>query len=303
MTIESIFGITLGYHPDTLTYLENSGPDLPFDFIDNPFQFFGNFYYVLVSIFDKNIIIILSINIILFALTNFCIYLKIKNYLSNNGYFYFFSCLILIFDPYRAHLSVHILKDTLIIFSFILLLCNLNNISSFFFLILGFFLRFQFYGYLPIIFAFLSKRNASIIIVVLLISSQFLSFGAFSDLNKPDLAFRDFDLVPNFVYLSNPYGDILRSLTWPIVRLFNLAFIFHPIYFLFFLQSLALIYLIFFNKSYLNFKFLFFLFVLALIAFAAPGYNSYLRYTQPVITALFLWVNTSTIKAELKKYK
>jgi len=307
MTIELIFGITLGYHPDSYTYLEKSSESMPLNFIENPKNFIGTFYYVIVSFFDNNTVLLLSFNIIIFALTNLCIYLKIKNSLFNNGYVYFFSCLILIFDPYRAHLSVHILKDTLIIFSFILLLCNINNFYSLFFLILGFLMRFQFYGYLPIALAFSSKKLTFIYFAIFLSALFFFNILEFSfqfeDQDKVSLDFREFDTIPNFVDYAFPYGDILRSLLWPFFRILDLAVIFHPLYFLFFIQSLALVYLIYITKSYLNYKFLLFFGVLALIAYAAPGYNSYLRYSQPVITGLFLWIGFSNAKNRFEKFK
>lgn len=303
MIIELMLGITLGYHPDTYTYLDNSSETLPFKFIDDPIKFIGTFYYVIVSFFDNNIILLLSLNIILFALTNLCIYLKIKKYLFDNGYIYFFSCLILIFDPYRAHLSVHILKDTIIIFSFILFLCNINNVSSFFFLILGFLMRFQFYGYLPAAFAFLSKKLTFVYFIIFLCSFLLFEFSElpFSQEEKPPLNFREFDKIPNFVDYPFPYGDILRSLLWPFFRILDLAVMFHPLYFLFFFQSLALVYLIYYTKSYLNYKFFLFFGVLAIIAYAAPGYNSYLRYSQPVLTGLFLWIGFSNMKTRIEK--
>ena len=304
MIFETIAGITLGYHPDSFTYLDNSSNSKVFNFIEDPMQFIGKFYYVLVSFFKNNVILILFTNIIIFALTNLCIYSKIKDYMFNNGYIYFFSCMILIFDPYRAHLSVHVLKDTLIIFSFILLLCNINNFSSVFFIFFGFLMRIQFYGYLPIAFAFMSKKTLFIYSLILLYSFPFLSS---LEIPVPDeldekiaLNFREFDKIPHFVNLTFPYGDILRSLTWPLIRITDLAVIFHPLYFLFFFQSLALVFLILYTKSYSKFNFLFFLGVLAFIAYAAPGYNSYLRYSQPVITALFLWTIVSNAKLELK---
>ena len=304
MILEVMAGIRLGYHPDSFTYLDNSSDSLVFNFIEDPMQFIGAFYYVIVSFFENNVILLLSLNILIFALTNLCIYSKIKNNIFNNGYIYFFSCIVLIFDPYRAHLSVHVLKDTLIIFSVILLLCNINNFSSVFFIFFGFLMRFQFYGYLPLAFAFMSKKTLYIYSLVLLCSLPFLLFWEIPILDgqsqKVALNFREFDRIPNFVNLNFPYGDILRSLLWPFIRITDLAAMFHPLYFLFFFQSLALIYLIFYTKSYLKFNFLFFLGVLAVIAYAAPGYNSYLRYSQPVITALFLWITASNARLELK---
>ena len=104
------------------------------------------------------------------------------------------------------------------------------------------------------------------------------------------LSFREFDKIPNFVDLEYPLGDILRGLTWPIIRLFNFAFLFHPIYIIFSIQSFALIFLLFYNRIHLSLNIFLFLLILSIIAVEAPGYNSYLRYSQPLMTALYLWV-------------
>jgi hypothetical protein len=127
------------------------------DVFDNPVNFLGSLFYVIINSFDKNTSVFLAFNITIFAITNLMMFLIVKNILYKNGFFYFIFSLILIFDPYRAHLSIHILKDTLIIFSLISTLYFLNiffNIFSIFFIILGSLLRSQFYAYLIVIFTF-----------------------------------------------------------------------------------------------------------------------------------------------------
>lgn len=297
LLIERSIGIGLDYHPDTLTYLEFSDETLKNSFIENPFNFIGSFFYVWVGFFNKNTFIIITINILVFAITNLILYLGVKNILNKQNNFYLILSLLLIFDPYRAHLSVHILKDTLIIFSLISTLYFINNkfffIPSIFSVIFGMLLRFNFYGYLLIIVSFLKNKNFYILFILFFIIIPFVPFELdelddFSE--KGSLAFRDFDKIPNFVNFNYPFGEILRGLTWPIIRVFNFAFLFHPIYIIFTIQSLAFTFLFFYNKNYLNLNILLFYFTLAVIASAAPGYNSYLRYTQPVVTALYLWV-------------
>ena len=302
LIIERTFGIGIDYHPDSSIYLEALDMGTIKDVFDNPVNFLGSLFYVIINSFDKNTSVFLAFNITIFAITNLMMFLIVKNILYKNGFFYFIFSLILIFDPYRAHLSIHILKDTLIIFSLISTLYFLNiffNIFSIFFIILGSLLRSQFYAYLIVILPFLNRKSFySIgIFFFLLICFQFSAISEFflntSNIDtkgQVSLAFRDFDTIPNFVEFQYPYGGILRAFIWPFIRFFNFAAIFHPIYALFMLQSLALILLLFYNRYFLNYKFLIFYIILAVTALSAPGYNTFLRYSQPIMTVLYIWV-------------
>ena len=299
LLIERSININYDYHPDSQTYLNNSSEDLIISFYQNPIQFLGSFYYVWVSFFFANKIILIILNIFLYALTNSIMFSLIKEIYRKNGWLYYISVLIIIFDPYRAHLSVHILKDTFIIFSLVIFLFSSSKIISLFGLILGFMLRLGFFIYLPIKFIYLNKKN--FIIFNLTAIFFFWYFGdhilnGLSSGQEVDMAFREFDRVYNFAEIGYPLGDIMRSLTWPVIRITGLASIFHSIYLLFLFQSLALMYLFFSNKNYLNSKIILFIIPLVGLAFITNGYNTYIRWSQPIITALSIWLACSPVK-------
>ena len=299
LSIEQSVNINYDYHPDTLTYLNNSSEDLIADFYQNPLQFLGSFYYVWVSFFTANKIVLITLNIFIYALTNSIMFSLIKEIYRKKGWLYYISVLIIIFDPFRAHLSVHILKDTLIIFSFVLFIFSSSKIISSFGLILGFMLRLGFFIYLPIELIYLNKKNFLSLALVVLIPLWYfwdIILSGISSGQEIEMGFRDFDRVYNFVEIGYPLGDILRSLTWPVIRLTGLALLFHPIYLLFFFQSLALIYLFFANKNYLSYKIIFFIISLVGLAVVTSGYNSYLRWTQPIITVLSIWLASLPVK-------
>ena len=128
LLIERTIGITLDYHPDSLTYLDFSDQTLAKSFVEAPLDFVGSFFYVIVGFLDKNVFIIITINILVFALTNLIIYSAVKNILNKESNLYLVLSLLLIFDPYRAHLSVHVLKDTLIIFSEVITFLQLGHV-------------------------------------------------------------------------------------------------------------------------------------------------------------------------------
>jgi hypothetical protein len=299
LLIERSININYDYHPDSLTYLDYSSEDLIISFYQDPIRFLGRFYYIWVSFFSANKIILITLNIFLYALTNSIMSSLIKEIYRKKGWLYYISVLIIIFDPYRAHLSVHILKDTFIIFSLVTFLFSSSKIISIFGLILGFMLRLGFFIYLPMKFVDLNKKDFIIITSFVLFSFWYFSDAIFRGLSlgqEIDMSFRDFDIVYNFIEIGYPLGDILRSLTWPFIRITGLAALFHFIYLLFLFQSLALIYLFFANKNYLNYKIIFFIIPLVGLAIVTTGYNSYLRWSQPIITALSIWLACLPVK-------
>jgi|UPI0003F80406 hypothetical protein len=309
LSIERLVNINYDYHPDALTYLNNPIEDLIAGIYKNPLKILGNFYYIWVFFFNVNKIVLIILNIFLYALTNSIMFSLIKEIYRKKGWLYCISVLIIIFDPYRAHLSVHILKDTLIIFSLVLFLFSSSKIISSFGLILGFMLRLGFFVYLPIVLIYLNKKNLIFLTLGILVLFWFfwdVILSGISSGQKIDMAFRDFDRVYNFVEIGYPLGDIMRSLTWPVIRLTGLAVLFHPIYLLFLFQTVALTYLFFANKNYLNYKIIFFIISLVGLAIVTSGYNSYLRWSQPIITALSIWlaalpVDTQNLRSKTQK--
>ena len=126
LIIERIIGIGADYHPDSSYYLNYK------DYVKH-FRV-GLFYHDIVYFFNSNLSALITLNVVAFALTNTVLYSTIKNVYLTKGRFYYISALIIIFDPYRAHLSVHVLKDTLLILSLVLFLFNSNIIIKLFFL-------------------------------------------------------------------------------------------------------------------------------------------------------------------------
>jgi hypothetical protein len=299
LLLENSFNINFEYHPDSLTYLNAASEEYLIAFLKNPLNFLGAFYYVWVSLFSSNVIILIILNIFLFALTNSILFSQVRTIYQKKGPLYFISVLIVIFDPYRAHLSVHILKDTMIIFSLVILLFSSSKIISFFGLILGFMLRLGFFIYLPLKLTYLNKKNFITTFLIVAIPLLYYSDGIVISVmtgQEGDMAFRSFDRVYNFVEFGYPLGDIMRSVAWPIIRLTGLAFLFHPIYLLFLFQSVTLMYLFFVNKIYLSYKIMFFIIPLVGLAIVTSGYNSYLRWSQPIITTLSIWLACLPVK-------
>jgi hypothetical protein len=290
--IERKNNIQIDFHPDVTEYFEKADAEILNAFIENPFQFLGKFYYVIVSYFINNIEFLIILNILAYSLTNYILYLIIKNIFSKKNFLYSIFILIVIFNPYRAHLAVHPLKDTLIILSFVFSFFSSSIVINFIFIFLGFMLRLSFYVYLPIFFVSIKKKLFFFIFIFLFSISLFYFSSVMFDAieNMADMRNRSFDNVYNFIDFDFPFAQILRGITWPVIRITGLAVLFHPFYFLFLLQSMALMYIIYVNRRYIDYRVIFFILPLIALAVVSSGYNTYLRYSEPVITLFSFWL-------------
>jgi len=306
--IERIFEIGIYYHPDAeyyLTYRENVNLT---ELFQNPKKFIGQFYIIITSLYKYNTNYLIGFNILIYSITNAYLFQFVKNTYKKMGLAFYFAVFIVLLDPYRIHLAVHVLKDTLIIFSLTILFFSRSYIIKIIYLIFGVFLRFSFFVYLPILISDIKISKRSIFFIII---TFYIAVYPFYDLiintltiqgQKADMSFRQFDTIPNFLEYEL-FGGLFRSITWPIFRLTGTAYFFSSFYILFLLHSLALMYIILVNikivKTFL-FKFLLFIFPLIALAYSVTGYNSYLRYTQPIITLLPIFIIYYSYKIRLK---
>jgi hypothetical protein len=303
--IERKNNIQIDFHPDVTEYFERADQEMLSSFIENPFQFLGKFYYVIVSYFIDNIEFLIILNILAYSLTNYILYLIIKNIFSKRNFLYSIFILIIIFNPYRAHLAVHPLKDTLIILSLVFSFFSSSIVLNFIFISFAAMLRLGFYVYLPMF--FLNIKNKNFAFFIFFIFSLFLYFyfgGMISEALRlsADMRNRSFDTVYNFINFDFPFAQILRGITWPVIRITGLAALFHPFYFLFLLQSVALMYIIYVNRRYVDYRVVFFILPLMIIAAVSSAYNTYLRYSEPILTIFAIWLAALPVKY-FKKFK
>lgn len=294
LCLERINGIGIDYHPDATTYLDSLDESVNLIFFNDPLVYVGSFYYVFVNFLNGNVNFLIGFNIFLFAVTNSAIFNLVRKIYLKKSWLYYFSILIIIFDPYRAHLSIHVLKDTFIIFCLFFLCFSKNFIVNVLTAIQGMFLRFAFFIYVPMLFSLkkiTTKNIISIFIVLFITTYLFIEeiILGISQGQQADMAFRSFDLVPNFMSYDE-FGSLIRTIIWPFFRITGTAALFSPVYLLFIIQACALMYLAFVNRSYIKFTHIFLILPLAVLAYSTTGYNSYLRYTQPVLTILSVWI-------------
>ena len=328
LIIERFLGIEWDYHPDANTYITQSSRI----FLDLYTNFFitneqaqgcstllcdikaakGNLFYVIVGLLNSNINLVIAMNIIVYSVTNS----KIASFFRNNcklesQSYLGILFLLVIFNPYRAHLSVQVLKDTLIIASLVFFTINRSSISLIFYFLMGIFLRNGWIIYLVSIINirrfsslkrikdFFNNKNilllsASIALVVIYIF-WFISnnistiFHVFINTNG-DMTFRGFDNVPSF-YELGIFGSIIRAFLWPLLYLSGFFIFFSPsiMYLPIALGSFLLHFWVlahFKNLSNLTPIYLSIFLSMAILAFIVSGFTSFIRYSLPLLAIL-----------------
>jgi hypothetical protein len=159
--------------------------------------------------------------------------------------------------------------------------------------------------YFLMFFSFFKKKITYIVLIFIILFYLFLIYYK-KDLPayqiQLDIRFRSFDNVYNFIDFDFPFAQILRGIMWPVIRITGLAVLFHPIYFLFLLQSVALMYIIYVNRRYVDYRIVYFIFSMMIVAPITSGYNTYLRYSEPLVTIFPIWLAALPSKY-VKKFK
>ncbi len=271
----------------------------------------GSLFYVIVDLFDSDIRLLIILNIFIYSITNSAITIFFKNNCNLESQKYLgLLFLLVIFNPYRAHLSVHVLKDTLIIASLVFFTLNKTKASSIIFFIVGAFLRngwiIYFFSFINFK-AFLSKlkekssslnKNKFLLFAVLALSCYLIWFidrhwGTIIHViteTLGDMTFRSFDSVPSFHELGI-LGSIIRSILWPILYLTG-AFIFlSPTIFYFPIAIGSFCLNLWIIKHFKNLRSLIPVILsvylsMAILAFIVSGFTSFIRYCLPLIAIL-----------------
>jgi hypothetical protein len=283
LLIERMVGIDWDFHPDVITYVTISD-SVAEHIYDTPLNIMNNAHYLWVSFLGSNVGLVVAFNMFFWGITNLILYNSIVDKVKEKGSYFLWGIFILfLFSPYRMHLSTTMLKDTIII---LLLTCifSLRN------------------KWLPIIFLFI-WRLAAIFYFINLLSRRLLIFTLFFGLiatyfsfdfifeyaakqDEADMQFRDFDLVPAFKEYGI-IGTLLRISLWPVIALTGAYAVISPSLFFFPLAigSISSLILSLFIVSRFNFfSYLQIFLGMALFAFFATGFTTFIRYVYPLIS-------------------
>lgn len=283
LSIERLAGIGWDFHPDANTYITiSNGTVSSFD-IQN---YFGGLFYVLVDMVNSEIWLLITFNIFIYSITN----VALANFFKKNTGLYkkqiWILFLLVIFNPYRTHLSVHVLKDTLIIFGMVYFFTS-NRVYSWIFLLLSYSVSHRTVIYLI---AILNKKNLIILMIpivfFILMQSEDYLFSVLSSKDTVDMTFRDFDKVPNF-FEFGVLGAIIRAIIWPFLFLTGF-FIFISPALLFIPLSVGSFFLqLWHYRQYKKWAFYLPVYLsMGILAFMVSGFTSFVRYALPLMTIL-----------------
>ena len=314
---ERLIGIEQFYHPDSLYYLKNHNNYS--NFVNHPEKILFTGYHFLARILNYNYLYLIILNFIIFGLTNILVFnLLLKNNLLNfNKLQVLIYSSILFFDPYRLHLTGHVLKETILIFLIISFLCFKNLFIKTIFFFLSLFIKKNIIFYYFIFYADnlikkffkIKKKIIYVYILILLIFLIFLFFYEFNYFDKEhfsifnyffaskanffetleiwhyrDMTGREYDNIPNFQNVSFPLGLIYKIIAWPVL-IFSGIFLFLTNSFLFKILGFMMIYLnvgIYYltKKTYMSYGLLV---LLILISIYSTTFTSYFRYSYVAI--------------------
>lgn len=281
LIFERAIGIEWNFHPDSVTYATTSHEISQNIFLGGIGSAINNSYYFLCSILNQNITAIISMNMLLFGITNLVILRLHIKFTGDADLSKYFLLLLLVLNPYRMHLATTMLKDTLIILLALVSLMGarywiLSFIAMPFFRAVGIF----YYGILlpRVVFAF----GVLIAICIFFVFNERV-IGLMLEFNANQMQFREFDSVPAFQDLGL-VGIAIRFITWPLLAitssfcLFGLSIPFMAVALgivMFNIYSLSLVgQPIFTWRIYL---------LMGVFAILVTGYGSYIRYIYPLL--------------------
>ena len=299
LKFENFVGVGSDYHPDSIHYL-----NFKLSFSDNNFflflkQLYGRGFYFWVKILNYNYYYIIAFNILFFALTNVIFFSFFKKNLNEFDFKSYLLLTAVILMPYKLHLSVHVLKETIIIFLFILIIFKSNKYFKFiFFLMVLIFRKFSIV-YL-IVFLNIKKillmTNLNIkkkiiiffstsifIFVILNIATYHLYNSSVIEIiyswSIKDMGGRNYDSISNFSNYGLT-GVFLKAILWPIIFLSGI-FVFLSFNFFYFILFLEIVFLnMFYYYKYKKILFLLEIYsTLLLITFYVSSFTAYFRYS------------------------
>ena len=291
LALERLVGIGLNFHPDANTYLTTSNLVVT-NIYQNPTYIINHGYYLWTYLLSGSEVLLIGSNMIIYASTNFLLH---RAYIENinistasqsiNRKMSYVIFILFLFSLYRLHLSVHILKDTIIIFFSVLLFSSKSRMKLLWLIPITIFRVFGITYFV----LFLRGRVLYLFIFLTLVAS-YLSQDYLTvfllEFNEAEMDFREGTSIPSFQD-QGLLGVFMRMIAWPILIVSGL-FVFispSPLYIPIALTSFVLQWWSFstFRRPALTIGAYG---LLAVLAALVPGFTSYQRYCLPIITML-----------------
>lgn len=232
--------------------------------------------------------LLITLNIVLFAATNRILY---ADYIKHFGRrtskrLHIALYIVFLFSLYRLHLSVHVLKDTIVVFLVAYLITKTKWTSRIVWLSPIFVFRIFSVLYLVL---FARGRLLYFLVFCSFLASIFFSnliLANLADFNSAQMNFREGVAVPSFQNLGF-IGIFLRMFIWPLLMLSGLFVVLSPSPLLVPIAISSVIMQIWALNATKKLAFTLSAFgLLMILAALAPGFASYQRYCLPILTIL-----------------
>jgi hypothetical protein len=285
--LERFAGIPWDFHPDSVTYATLSNDTVSAILAQSYLLIPNNGYYFWASALGMSVTLMTLANMLFFSITNVILFRFHDFYCRENqgSPQWLFALCLLMFNPYRLHLSTTALKDTMIVMLMVFLVTNRSKLSLWTMPFL-FVLRIASLFYVV---TKLSRKNLIRLLIVGLIFS-FAFAGALGDrlleFNSADMQLREFDRIPNFRDLGL-FGTLARAGLWPFLAVSGAFAVLSPAIAFIPVAAGSVT-----NQAYCRMVTGRFAFPLAIIVpmaiFAAlvTGYTAYIRYIYPLLVVL-----------------
>jgi len=285
--LETSFGLDKRTHIDSQTYIDKASGVCK-DLIDLGIAGLPNrAMYCVVDVLGENGTIFLNSALVAFSSA----LMMASLFKRKLPIFGVLAVLAIILAPYRLHLGIHLLKDSFI--QFFVCMAVFSKFGSAWLVPLVIF-RPGALIYAPSLFRL---RYFAFILLLSVLGVYLLFPGGWALLlqvitegNNLQFVFQEYDNIPTFQQFG-PLGDLLRALVWPALLLTGAFFVispaalFVPIAF----TSLCTLGAVYVLRTSLNWEGVVLVYLgVAAIAYIAPGFTGFIRYSYPLVTVVLV---------------
>jgi hypothetical protein len=283
LLFEQAIGINWDFHPDAVNYVTVYNDVVSSSILALPNQL----YFYIAYVAKGNISVLIALNILAFSITNLIFFKEYSSYskvFNKKSLVYLF---LLIFTPYRIHLAIHVLKDTLVILFFTLIVGSKKiRLNSILLLTSLFLMRVYSLIYFSLFFRIRLLLLSLLTLFILMAFFDIALLDFILERNFAEMHNRAFDTIPSFSDFGL-MGTLTRMVVWPVLLISGYFIVLAPNLFFapIFLEIIAtrLWSWRFLRSAGLNLNLIF---CLALISALVNSFTAFLRYAYPLLVVM-----------------
>lgn len=286
LVLERMAGINWDYHPDVVTYITEYKSVAAQGLEALPNQL----YYFITDLLDGSVPLMITLNILAYCTTNVIVARVYADFCYKKGIGRQRSVILLVlllFAPYRLHLAIHALKDTLIILSLCIFTAYQGRTIYSWLAWVPLLLLRIYAGFYTLI--LVRGRILLLIIVLAVVSISVLDLSVLEflqDRNEAGMHSRVFDTIPSFSELGIK-GTFLRMIIWPLLTVTGTFAILSPAL-LFIPVAIEMLVVRTWSRHVFGHLGLTIglMMCLAVIAAFVDSFTAYLRYAYPALVVM-----------------